>query len=98
MDLALDKIVNPAVPAHVDVVMMWLASQWNCLLPRCFLDEALSWAIANVSLDTHWDDLRGPASALVATLLRLGWSFMSPSFWVTPGGHTVDVDHTSPRD
>ena len=76
--------------------MVGFSLEW--VAPRQFVDEALTWAISDVALDTHRGDLQGPASALVATFLRLEWRFSSTSLWVSPGGHDVDVDLTSPRD
>eukprot|EP00959_Pyramimonas_sp_CCMP1952_P453958 9469144-Pyramimonas_sp.AAC.1 len=74
MDMALDRVVHPAVPGHTDVIVMWCACRWDRVLPDTMLDEALDWARRHVTSSTQWHDLYGPASAVVATLLRLGWT------------------------
>ena len=62
------------------------------------LDEALEWACRHVTSSTHWHDLHGPASAVVATLIRLGWSVEASVKWKTAAGATVDMSEVAPRD
>eukprot|EP00959_Pyramimonas_sp_CCMP1952_P418911 8775269-Pyramimonas_sp.AAC.1 len=98
MDLALDRVLHPAVPARTEVLTVWAASRWDGVLSASMLDEVLLWASRNVTADTPWCDLHGPASAVVATLLRLGWSVATPTTWLTVSGMSVDITVVAPRD
>eukprot|EP00959_Pyramimonas_sp_CCMP1952_P415759 8711293-Pyramimonas_sp.AAC.1 len=44
-----------------------------------------------------WSGIRGPASALVGTMMRLGWKLLDPFRWLTHRG-PVFIEKMSPRD
>eukprot|EP00959_Pyramimonas_sp_CCMP1952_P303252 6345580-Pyramimonas_sp.AAC.1 len=58
----------------------WAAPRREAVLPAPMLDEVLLRASQNVSSDAPWTDLRGPASAVVTTALRLAWALEPPCF------------------
>ena len=75
MDLELDRVLHLAVPAFIEVLT---AFRWDAvIMPATILDEILLWASRNVTAETLWCDLHGPAS-VVATLLRLGLTLTNP--------------------
>ncbi len=41
---------------------------------------------------SRWGRARGPISAVICTLMDLGWSPVAPSRWVDPDGESFDLD------
>ena len=76
-DARLKHMVDPAFAAHTEVVGHWALAVWERWLPI----EALHKSVVKARMELakakrHWSVVRGPASALVATLARVGWTLV----------------------
>eukprot|EP00959_Pyramimonas_sp_CCMP1952_P348693 7304891-Pyramimonas_sp.AAC.1 len=92
--------VDPAFECNRSPIFLWLQALWDGWAPRADMARLLSgaWArLSRVPLSQVWSDIRGPASALVATLLRLGWSVSDPFLWRTHRG-PLAIEQISPKD
>ena len=88
---------DPAERSSIEPVLAWCVALWDKWLPRAWLLRTMGDAISRVQ--THprpWSMVRGPASAVAATVQRLGWHMASAHEWVTHRG-LVNVLDTAPR-
>ena len=102
--LALDLVLegqgtDPVEKATCDPILTWCVALWDNWLPRGILLRTLSGAFRRVQAHASpWTGVRGPASAVVATLARIGWSCegRSPHVWRTHRGQ-INIIKTAPR-
>ena len=91
--------VDPIVASTITPMRAWLYDVWDERLPRAMLGNALRDAIEDTSGGTvPWARVRGPASALVATLWRVQWTFESEWVWLDHCGQRFDVRSAAPKD
>ncbi len=93
--LALDGeegTLDPAFEAHVSPVQHWALAIWDDWFPAQVICRA--YVAANDKLrhcGTHiWQRVNGPATALVATVSRLGWKMESPFTVTADDGQQLD--------
>ena len=88
---------DPAFAAHEDPIGKWSEAVWSQWLPRAALDKLVQFALSLVSAGTvPWRAVRGPASAFVASALRLGWQVADAFRLVTDRGLAIDMRFDSP--
>jgi len=69
--------VDPIFRVSEEPLKMWLGALWNGSYHKGDMLRTLSTAIAEVQESPRpWSRVKGPAGALVATVGRLGWSFV----------------------
>ena len=94
VDLALDMPeLDPTYAGNVGVVQWWAAALWEQWLPR----HMLLYLMSKVSQELKgtarpFSRVRGPASATVATLMRLGWAIRDPITIVDKKGELMSFD------
>ena len=100
LDLAMaGEGTDPAIRAHVEPVQYLCRALWDDWLPRAVILRALSGAASRVAHAARpWAVVRGPASGLAATLLRVGWAVSRdvPTRWSTHAGE-IDILKLPPR-
>ena len=90
---------DPAYRAHLEPVLYFCRALWDTWVPRAHLIRAFSSASRRVGQLAHpWAGVKGPASAVAATIFRVGWRVDEnmPTRWTTHVG-VVDVLETPPR-
>ena len=89
---------DPAFDAHVLPLQFWAMAWWQKWRPRATLQLAVRGGQRKLSgsLNSPWQRVTGPATAVVATAGRLGWTFVSPSILRTDDGHTIDLELDPP--
>ncbi len=98
LDLVLEgRGTDPAEKAICDPIVSWCVALWDSWLPRGVLLRTLGEAISRVQdHKSPWSVVRGPASALVATLSTIGWKCNNAFQWLTHRG-VINVVETPPR-
>ncbi len=86
--------MDPAFDAHVLPVYYWSLAWWEGWKPHNTLTRAGEAAIAKLHgcAGSCWRRVCGPATAVVATLGRIGWDIITPSRFRTDLGRTVHLD------
>ena len=75
---------------------MWKAALLDRWVPRDWMLRTLSQAAREVAVaERPWDAVRGPASAMAASALRLGWALPDADHFITHRGRfcwsTIDM-------
>ena len=100
LDLALAGTgTDPAYRAHMEPVQFLCQALWDDWVPRSCILRTLSGAAMRIEqLTNPWAGIKGPASAVVATIRRLGWEIArhKPTQWRTHVGD-IDIDVLPPR-
>ena len=78
---------DPAFQAHLQPIVAWAQAVWENWMPRADMLSMAAWASRRLaSTDRPWRMVCGPASAVVATMARLGWRFRNVLTMVTQMG------------
>eukprot|EP00973_Karenia_brevis_P061248 8517245-Karenia_brevis.AAC.1 len=63
---------DPASKATIECILMWKAALMDAWCPRPWMLRVMSEAISNTQAAAQpWDHIFGPASAVVASMVRL---------------------------
>jgi hypothetical protein len=96
-DAAGREMTDPAFAAHLGQVISWARAAWEGWLPHRVLDRLLVAARSKLCRATRpWPRVTGPASAMVAAAMRLGWSVTSATELITDLGETLKLHISSP--
>ena len=94
MALVLGK---PTFIAHADPIVQWAKATWDGLVDRATLKDAWKAAMVKVAAAIRpFQVAIGPAGAMVASALRLGWKVPSPSCLRDQEGRMIDLDKVCP--
>ena len=98
LDFALEgKGVGPAYRAHVEPVLFFCVAAWDGWIDRGDLVRGVNGARRVLEgASSPWSRVGGPATALVATLHRVGWELVDPFRWRTHRGD-VRILEVSPK-
>ena len=91
--------IDPAFDAHALLIRTWATAWWEHWQPASRLRSTLNHAVEklqNVESSKMWGKVAGPAAALVASMWRIGWDFISPSVVITDEGRRLDVESDPP--
>jgi len=79
---------DPAYDAHCLCIKHWAMAVWERWQPPQLMEYTFAAAAERLHTATRtpWDMVTGPASALIATLWRLGWCVLSPTTFVDDHG------------
>ena len=71
--------LDPAFAAHVSPLKFWATAWWEQWFPHGALETAFRMASLKIATcaGSVWAKMTGPASAMIASLQRLGWHFLS---------------------
>jgi hypothetical protein len=85
--------LDPAFDAHVLPIQTWALAWWQQWQPAAQLCGALEEAILKLSSarDSVWRRVVGPATTLVASAWRMGWTFRGSTALVDDLGQVYDV-------
>ena len=87
LSLALEaRGTDPASKATGDCILFWLAALMDSWVPRAWQLRAMLQAVQRTQESEAWAEARGPAGAVVASGLRLGWTFPSATEFTTHRG------------
>ena len=91
---------DPAFEAHVGPVKYWALAFWEGWFPQEDLTRAIENARAklNVKGRSVWGRVTGPATALIATTMRLKWSWLDARTLRDDLGKTLVLGLDSPKD
>ena len=97
LDLALaqDRL-DPAYDICSLPIAWWVAGLREQWIPRHMLLRTFSDAMVNVEAD-DFKKVRGPASAAVASMKRIGWEPLTLITWKTCEGGVINIDDMCPR-
>ena len=82
-----------------DPIVQWAKAVWDRLVPST--DRKDSWKRAMVDVATAqrpFQAVVGPAGAMIASALRIGWKVPSPHHLQTANGTTISLYEVAPRD
>ena len=97
LDLALEPGADPAYRCHTEPIFFFCVAVWDSWLPRHILARAVGAAIeTSGNVASVWSNVFGAASALVATVQRIGWRLVSPFLWETHRGN-LSILEVPPR-
>jgi len=90
--------LDPAFDAHARPVLAWAMAWWQSWQSPAELESAVAKAVLKLAraANSIWRLVCGPATALVATLVRLKWSFVNRSTVIDDLGQHYDATLDSP--
>eukprot|EP00973_Karenia_brevis_P028103 3871746-Karenia_brevis.AAC.1 len=94
--LALDGergTLDPAFLAHTSPIFYWALALWDVWFPPQVMSRVFDAArqrVDNAGKEV-WHIVKGPATALLATIARIGWHMDSPSTITTDNGQFFDM-------
>ena len=84
--------VDPAFEAHCGPIGHWATAVWEQWLPRTALMVLHTGARISICKSKNvWSACNGPASVVLATAARIGWTFQSAFSLVTDEGIVLDL-------
>ena len=91
---------DPAFDAHAGPIKYWALAFWEGWFDEVAIEETLGKARAklNVTGKSIWGRVTGPATALVATLARLKWSWVSGRKVRDDIGNVLSFGIDAPKD
>jgi len=91
--------LDPAYEATIAPIVMWVSGLWLGWMPKPFMARTMQAAIDTAATCTNlWHVAKGPATVVLASLMRIGWSQIEPFIWRTANGTTIDITDTSASD
>ena len=88
---------DPGIKANSDPLMYWCVALWDKCAPRAQTMRSINGAAGRLKQRANpWIDIWGPASVVVATMMRIGWEVVSPLEWRTHRG-IINIEDTCPR-
>jgi hypothetical protein len=93
-----DGTMDPAFEAHGLPIKHWAFAWWEEWATPVQLAQAFRGAVDKlVGKRSHWQAAAGPSTALVLTVIRLGWTMPSPSQMLDDLGTPWDMRLDSPE-
>lgn len=90
---------DPAHDAHMMPIGQWAQAVWHEWLPLKALSKLIASAKRTVRMLQPcevWKQVKGPATAMVASAQRIGWAVCDASHLVTDEGVSLDLKSDSP--
>ena len=91
--------LDPAFEAHAAPVLFWATAVWCCWFTRLQLEKAFQHAslkLATREETSCWSIVTGPATALLASLRRIGWVMPNAFELIDNTGTSWQCDSVSP--
>ena len=83
---------DPAFEAHTGPMGRWAMAVWNGWLPMLSLSSMMQEAMtACQKARQPWRIAYGPAAATYLSAVRLGWSIVDATTWITDRGMPLDL-------
>ena len=87
------KNIDPAYDAAIMPLTFWACALWLGWMPKVFMIRTFMQAVTTIGRAKNpWQLANGPASVVVACLLRIGWKPTAPFRWETRNGSMVDLE------
>ena len=85
--------LDPAFEAHASVIKHWALAVWDRWFQVPHMQETLNIARHKLApaKGSWWNIVTGPATALIATIRRLGWTCTDATTLVTDEGRVLDL-------
>eukprot|EP00959_Pyramimonas_sp_CCMP1952_P290623 6078652-Pyramimonas_sp.AAC.1 len=89
--------VDPVIEACIKPLVQWAIAVFNDVaLWELGTGRQASMALAARPLANRWRQVRGSASAVLATLGRRGWHWPAYHAFITHAGYCIDLRRTAP--
>jgi ribonuclease HI len=89
---------DPGVSLATDPILDWARAVWDELVDTADLQITWQRALPAMSASRRpFSDLTGPAGAMVASALRIGWQIPSPFVFIDALGHLLDLRSVCPK-
>ena len=88
---------DPAYEAHLQPIGQWAEAIWDEWLPSAAMSRLVTTAARLLRRVTSpWQNVRGPAAAMLASADRLSWQVLDHSTLVTDAGRTLQLELDPP--